>query len=77
VETGGGEIRGEMMYSIQFDFDCVDDPPAVHIVDSTGKAVIEVFEEPTCKGDWSWEPDNWEAGELAKRVVRLLNEEGK
>jgi len=78
-------------YSIQIEVETEGDPPKVYIIDQSGMAVLEVLEgdPPTSplgkwvpkecfvewEGEWSWDPDDWEAGFLAKMVVRLLNAE--
>jgi hypothetical protein len=63
-------------YSYQFDFDCEGDPPKVEICEGRcGPVVLEVHEEPTCthESGWSWDPDHWELGPFATRVLDLLN----
>jgi hypothetical protein len=67
-----------MAWGIQFDFDAEGDPPSVYIAagDGRGTCYVEVLEEPTCKnGDWSWDDEDWEPGELAKRLLEFMNRE--
>lgn len=72
-----------MAYKIFFDFDAKGEPPSVYIHDDKGP-VLEVLEEPACKlggrlvegdweGPWSWNPDDWEAGPLAYRILEFLS----
>lgn len=65
----------EPAYQIVFDFDAEGDPPTVLILDNTtANTVVEVFEEPTCReGDWSWIPEDWEPGPLARGLCALMN----
>lgn len=63
-----------MKYEIQFDFDASGDAPSVYIT-RDGTKVVEVFEDPICTvGEWSSNPENWEAGPLARNILFLLNE---
>jgi hypothetical protein len=76
-----------MRYCIDFDFDCEGEPPRTIICQDPGLQVAHVFESPTLKaelksgqpgnrdwpGPWSWNPEDWEPGPLAKKIVTLLN----
>jgi len=63
-------------FGIQFDFDDWGEDPNVYIANSKGRGTqfLEIFEEPVCKTEsWSDDPNDWEAGELAKKLVEFMN----
>ena len=61
-------------WSVRFDFNGEGDPPEVYIVDKSGMAYLEVFEEPKCvNGEFSWEPEDWEYGDLTGKVLARMN----
>ena len=63
------------MYGIHFEFDVEGDPPQVFIAEDEGRGIdiLEVLEEPACKKPWSWDDQDWEVGDLAKRILNWLN----
>jgi len=75
------------MYSIRFEFNIENTPPKVVIYNDEG-AIIEMLEEPTShlgknveispgvydwQGEFSWEQEDWEAGVIAKKILKHLN----
>jgi len=72
-------------FGVQFDFTYKDDPPRVYIADAGGRGheFLEVFEDTKCKLEavedqyrnevWSSNPNDWEPGELTKKLVEFMN----
>jgi len=69
--------QGKMIeFGICFNFDCEGELPTVFIAtrNGTGIKYSEIFEEPILKSEvWSWNPENWEAGPIAKQLVAFMN----
>lgn len=60
-------------YEIDFEFQ-TDDPPNVFIADEDGYPVLRVLEDSIPRtAQFSWHPEDWEAGPFAKKVLNLLN----
>lgn len=68
-----------MLYHVQFDFDCENEPPKVEIADETGCCVLEVYEEPiliSADNEWSWNDEDWKPGPFTERLLEMINAGG-
>lgn len=60
-------------YRIEFEFE-TNDPPLTMVVDERGYQRLRILEDPTPKKEeFFWNPDDWEPGPFAKKLVNLLN----
>lgn len=61
----------KLPYRVSLTFDHHGKPPAVFLVDATGKQLAEIYEEPTLKAgcNWSMNPHDWELGELTLALL--------